>query len=55
MGIIGFMLKGIMGFILMVSFLNVTIGSLWVLRVAINWFWDWDYVAWIKGEKDVHR
>ena len=55
MGVIGFMLKVIMGYILVVSFLIVAIGSLWVLRVAINWFWDWDYVAWIKGGKDVHR
>lgn len=55
MGIIGFILKGIMGFVLMVSFLIVAIGSLWVLRVAINWFWEWDYVEWIKGVKDVHR
>lgn len=51
MGVIAFLVGSLMGFILIVSYLCVAIGSLWVLRVAIDWFWDWDYVAWLKGKK----
>ena len=44
------MIKAIMGLVLMVAYLITAIGSLWVLRIALDWFWDWDYVAWLKGK-----
>lgn len=50
MGIIAIIVKAILGLVLMVAYLTVAIGSLWVLRIALDWFWDWDYVAWLKGK-----
>lgn len=34
--------------VLVVSYLIVMVGSLFVLRIAIDWFWDVDIVEWLK-------
>lgn len=51
MGFLTTMIRGIMGIILIMAYLIVTIGMLFVLRVAIDWFWEFDYVSWMKGKK----
>lgn len=45
------MIKGIMGLILLTAYLIIGIGTLWVLRIAIDWFWDFDYVDYLKGKE----
>ena len=50
-----YMIKGIFGVILLLAYLIVTIGSLFVLRVAICWFWDIDYVDLIKRHGGNHE
>ena len=46
------MIRGIMGLILILAYLIVAIGSLFVLRVAVCWFWDFDFVNWIKDKEN---
>lgn len=48
MGLIRFLAEGILSILLLTIFEIVTIGSLWVLRVAINWWLDVDYVEVLK-------
>lgn len=52
MEIVRFLANGILSVLLLTVFEIVTIGSLWVLRVAIDWWLDVDYVTvlkrWIK-------
>lgn len=55
MGMIEWMIKAIIGYILIVCFFSVGIGSMWVLRIALDWFWDFDYVEWIKGRGKKHE
>ena len=51
-----FLIKGLLGLILVIAYLLVSIGGLWVLRIAVDWFWDFDYVKWLKGKaKDEDR
>ncbi len=48
MGLLINLIKSILAFILMVAYLIVAVGMLFVLRVVIDWFWDFDYVEWVK-------
>ena len=58
--VIRFLLMSILGLLLIATFVIVDIGFLWVLRVAIDWWLDVDYVEkakeWIYGKgKENHR
>lgn len=56
MAVIKFLFTGIMSFILLIAYLIVVIGGLWVLRVAIDWWLDIDYVkklkTWVEKQND---
>lgn len=52
MGLIRVMIELIFLSVLVISYLILMIGSLFVLRIAIDWFWDVDIVEWLKGKRN---
>lgn len=48
MGLIRVLIELIFVSVLVISYLILMVGCLFVLRIAIDWFWDVDIVEWFK-------